>query len=233
MKLNLLIAVICISTTAHAQNYQYPELAVSPRASERLKIEYKTDTSRWATNLPVQLSAISTLAAGLSSSSIKEDKKDKSAYTTATAIGAAWLGVSLWVQYYYNPYYNGLKRIQKIPNKTPREQLIYERLAEETIHEAASLAKKIKWLSFTTNLGANVWVFSDSKTGSTGKNMAIVGIVSSFAPLLFPYKWESVSEDQKNYKKKIFGPISMNTTVMQAPGSFNEFVPGLMLNSSF
>jgi hypothetical protein len=63
--------------------------------------------------------------------------------------------------------------------------------------------------------------------------MAIIGAVASFAPILFPYKWEQVSEEQKNYKKKIFGPISFNSTLLQAPGTFNQVTPGVLLSTRF
>lgn len=228
----LLLLGLLISSYVCAQDYSYPELSVSPRASERLRIE-ESENSSWLIHAPLQVSAITTLAAGLNSSSIKDGKSDKSAFTAATAVGAGWFGVSLWMQLYYKPYYLGLNSIKRIPNKTPREQLIYERMAEEHINNAAALARKIKWLSFVTNLGTNVWVLSESESGSTGKNLGIIGAVAAFGPLLFPYRWESVAEEQKNYKKKIFGPITMNTTLLSAPGELNSFIPGMMATTSF
>ena len=191
--LKLLLLGAMIGSNALAQDYSYPELSVSPRASERLKIE-EAENSSWMIHAPLQISAITTLAAGINSSSIKKEKSDKSAYTAASAIGAGWLGISLWMQFYYKPYYLGLQSIKKIPNKSPREQLIYERMAEEHINNAASLAKKIKWLSFVTNLSSSTWVMADSSSGSSGKTLGIIGAVASFGPLLFPYKWESVAE---------------------------------------
>ncbi len=230
--LKILMLGLLLSSYVFAQDYAYPELSVSPRASERLKIE-ESENSSWMIHAPLQISALTTLAAGLNSSSIKEGKTDKAAFTAATAVGAGWFGVSLWMQLYYKPYYLGLQSIKRIPNKSPREQLIYERMAEEHINNAASLAKKIKWLSFTTNLGTSLWVMTESKSGSTGKNLGIIGTVAAFGPLLFPYRWESVAEEQKNYKKKIFGPITMNTTLLSAPGEVNSFIPGMMATASF
>ncbi len=230
--LKMLMLGLLLSSYVYAQDYSYPELAVSPRASERLRIE-ESENSSWLIHAPLQISALTTLAAGLNTSSIKKGQNDKSAFTAATAVGAGWFGVSLWMQLYYKPYYLGLNSIKRIPNKTPREQLIYERMAEEHINNAASLAKKIKWLSFVTNLGTNLWVMSESESGSTGKNLGIIGAVAAFGPLLFPYRWESVADEQKNYKKKIFGPITMNTTLLGMPGEVNSYVPGMMLNTSF
>lgn len=230
IKFLLLGAFICSSVIA--QDFAYPELSVSPRASERLKIE-EAENSSWLIHAPLQISAITTLAAGLNSSSIKNGNSDKSAFTAATAVGAGWLGVSLWMQLYYKPYYLGLQSIKRIPNKSQREQLIYERMAEEHINSAASLAKKIKWISFVTNLGTSTWVMSESEAGSTGKTLGIVGAVAAFGPLLFPYRWESIAEEQKNYKKKIFGPITMNTSVLNVPGEVNSFIPGMVFNTTF
>ena len=228
----MLMLGLLLSSYVFAQDYSYPELAVSPRASERLRIE-ESENSSWLIHAPLQISALTTLAAGVNSSSLKNGRDDKSAFTAATAIGAGWFGVSLWMQLYYRPYYLGLNSIKRIPNKTPREQLIYERLAEEHINNAASLARKIKWLSFTTNLLTNLWVQGSSEAGSTGKNLGIIGAVAAFGPLLFPYRWESVAEEQKSYKKKIFGPITMNTTLLSAPGEMNSYIPGMMATASF
>ena len=230
--LKLLMLGVLFCSSAMAQDYSYPELSVSPRASERLKIE-ESENSSWMIHAPLQISAITTLAAGLNSSSIKDGKSDKSAFTAATAVGAGWLGVSLWMQLYYKPYYLGLQSIKRIPHKTPREQLIYERMAEEHINNAAVLAKKIKWLSFVTNLGTSAWVMADSEAGSSGKTLGIIGAVAAFGPLLFPYRWESIAEEQKNYKKKIFGPITMNSSVLNVPGEVNSFIPGMVLNTTF
>lgn len=48
------------------EKFDYPELTMVPRSSDRLQSEAESEAGRrWTTYLPVQISAVSTLAAGI------------------------------------------------------------------------------------------------------------------------------------------------------------------------
>ncbi|MCB0350014.1 MAG: hypothetical protein KDD38_02450, partial [Bdellovibrionales bacterium] len=126
----------------------YPELEVTPRASERLDIEYKNEKrTSWQTHLPIQFSALATLYAG-TSSSVKDgataDEKDsyETAQTIAVGVGAGWLVLTGALAAAYRPYRTGRIEISKLPKGTPREQLTRERISEEALYAPAALANK-------------------------------------------------------------------------------------------
>ena len=211
----------------------YPELEVTPRATERLAMqvekEKKVDLSA---QLPMQLSAASTLVTGLLQMSDLDEIKDPNKKSTNAGIivGAAWLGINYYVNQKYHIYENVMADINKIPGKTTRDQLIKERIAEEGINRAAHLASRMKWLSVVTNVGANAFMISKVKKESTAQYMGAVSFLAAFAPLMFTSEWENVAADQNSYKKKVYGPI-FTTSLFQT--SEGKFTPGFLLSSSF
>ena len=81
------------------KSLDYPELQVVPRASERIRMEAKAEARNWwYVHWPMQLSAISTIGAGLFASSNQADdlsdvrkEEAKTASSAAIALGSAWL----------------------------------------------------------------------------------------------------------------------------------------------
>jgi hypothetical protein len=197
------------------KEYEYPELLVSPSASERLNTEAKTENKhRWSAHWAVQASALTTLMAGISSSSDpgKEtkdgtDKKTKVAGKMATYIGAFWLGATTVMSATYQPYQSGVADLKSLPQGTKKEKLAYERYAEEALYAPANVACVMKWASFASNLAANALVMSAATQSST-KVMGVIGIFGSILPLSFEHEWISVEHFQKEYKKRIYGPLS-------------------------
>ncbi len=216
--------------TAQEIKLSYPELEVTPRASERLEIEAKNEArNRWLTHLPIQLSALATLYAGTSATyttgltSTQQDDYNLSK-KFAVGVGASWLVLTTALSAGYKPYFNGYKDVVKMPATNPREELTRERIAEESLYAPDSVAVKLKWFSFATNLGVNLALLRNNATTS---NFAIgFGALMSFAPLLFDYRWSQVALQHREYKKKIYGPIAFAN-----PISINdrEIQPGLGL----
>lgn len=213
----------------------YPELEVTPRASERLEMEAKRERrTRWVTHLPIQFSALMTLYAG-SNVDHKDglqgkDKDDfESAQNMAVGVGAGWLVLTGVLSATYQPYYRGWKETVRLPKKTKRDDLTRERLAEEALNAPARLATKLKWFSIATNLWASAQLLQNAEPESR----MTVGIasVAAFAPLLFDYRWSQVATQHREYKKKIYGPVA--STVLIPTPDFRHLQPALGLTWSF
>ena len=192
---------------------EYPELEVTPRASERLKMEAENEyRNPWTTHLPVQFSALMTLVAATGAQAGGNlSSGQMGAFNTAKRIsigvGIGWLGLTAALSEWYRPYISGYREIERMPAKTERQQLARERIAEEALYDPEDLAIKIKWFSFVSNLATNIALMS-SNASQGSQAMLWVAAASAFAPLLFPYRWETVAEQHRMYKKKIYGPVA-------------------------
>lgn len=211
----------------------YPELEVTPRATERLKmLVEKEKKNHLFSQLPMQISAISTLTTGLLQLSDVDTTKDlaKKSPNAGIVVGAAWIGINYYVGQKYHIYEDVLADISRIPGNTPRDQLIRERIAEEGINRAARLAVRLKWISVATNLGANGYMLKNAKKESSAQVMGAFSILASFAPLLFVSDWETVAADQSAYKKRVYGPI-FTTSIFET--SKDKFHPGFLVSTTF
>ncbi len=135
----------------------------------------------------------------------------------AMAVGGGWVAATLWMQATRRPLQRGLQDLKELPYHSPRDQLAAEHLAEEHIDEAARFCRKLKWMSVTTNLAASAYALSDAENGMTGESVGYLGTVGALLPLLFPYRAKQVSEDQRSYKKKVFGPVSFGNGLIVDP----------------
>lgn len=217
---------------------EYPELVVTPLASQRLKDEAQNEKGNsWSRWTPIQLSAAITLASGLSSNGdydkglignqeIKNNKDGvDNASQFATTVGAGWLAGTIWLSVTYSPYEKGYSEIKESVPKTKKQKLAQERKAEEYIHRAGEFTKKIKYISLVSNLLANAYVLAEAQEDS--QTTAAFGVLGSFLPILFPLHWETTSQTHNDYKKKIYGPISSMVPTQ------NGWVPTVGLAMSF
>ncbi|MGE4133202.1 MAG: hypothetical protein AB7F86_16285 [Bdellovibrionales bacterium] len=229
-----LILGLSVSLPALAQekSLSYPELEVTPRASERLRMESEREARGYdfRTHLPIQLSAVATLWSGLASrDEYKSDATSKSRDNTenaaaiSTGVGAVWLGVTAYLAIAYRPYQDGWSEVQGQPTSTPRQNLTRERLAEEYLHRPSSLAWKLQWLSVLSNLGAGINLVSN--VNENAKLPAIVASGLALAPMFFKYRWQQVAWTHEHYKKKIYGPIAFATVLPEA--DTGRLLPGL------
>lgn len=227
MKYSYVFLILLICGQAMAQNY--PELLVSPLASERIKREAQHEArTEWSTHVPVQISGLATLAAGITANGNLDKDKDSEGVgpKVAMLIGGSWVAATIWMQTSYRPYLHGYSDVKKMPYSNPREQLAAERMAEEHIDDTARLMRKVKWLSFGTNLIGSAYALSSAEKDTAGQAVSILGVAASFVPLLFPYRAEQVSEDQRTYKKKVFGPITFGNSLMFEPAT-RKAAPGV------
>jgi hypothetical protein len=211
----LLSAVIASDSQAAekptAPSWEYPELVVTPRASARLdreaELEKKRPISRhWA----IQVSAATTLASGLMqfAQPNRSADPDRQAAWTGVGVGGAWLLATWLLGSQYTPYQSGAAEVSTLPSNSMRDQLARERAAEEAIHSAARTGTQLKWLSFLSNGAASIYLASQARDESAARVTALLSIATSLTPLIFSHHWNEVSNQQTDYKKRIFGPVA-------------------------
>ncbi len=238
LKMNRLVQVgfFVVSTlvgisSGKAADFSYPELTITPRATERLDLEAKRGSS-FLDHWPIQASALVTLSAGVIQSSEDQRKSaGNKAYLAGVAIGSGWLVTTAVLAAMYDPYRSALAEVSGLPQKTQREQLIRERLAEEAIDNAAALGRRLAWISFATNLAAGAVLVQNASKGGLSEVMGISTMATSVLPLIFKYRWQTVANEQRDYKKKIYSPIA-STAVMAEPGT-GKLAPALTLALNF
>lgn len=214
--------------------FDYPELLVTPRASERLKMEAERENSRkWVTHLPLQVSALTTLTAGLvqlGNYSATKDVDGTSPYA-GLAVGAGWLVTSSLLAMQHRPYTSAHQEVSALPKGSKREQLAQERMAEEALESTASLGRKLTWLSVLTNAGASIYMLGKAEKNSASIVADGIALAAAFAPVVFPYHWKKVEREQRDYKKKIYAPIATGG-VMAEPATGRP-APSLALSFRF
>ena len=217
-KAGLILSVLC--STAMAQTkYEYPELLVTPLASQRLISESKSENKgKWLTHLNTQAPALLNLFNGLrlmgekpKESSSLEDYQDKevelnNAALVSTTIGAGWLGLTVGLSAMYSPYKAKFKEVKRMPAKTKRQQLARERRAEEIIQEAASFGRTLHYAGAATNILAASMVSSQTNDAQT-QIQAGIALLLSFTPLLFDHPWQEPYRRHQDYKKRIYAPV--------------------------
>lgn len=229
---NLLTVFAFATSFAHAAEFEYPELAVAPRASERVQSEAARE-SRWVHGT-IQAPAAMTAVAGLTLlADGTDDSPDKSGAKYApwvgVGVGAVWFGLTEWLLKQNPPYSEAAKDLAGMPAKTAREQLVRERRAEEALEAAASMARKMKYLSFLSNAAAGIYMADSAKDGSFARTLAIASAVTALTPLLFSHPWETTARAQRDYKKRIYGPVTAAPAILQR-NARGEIAPGLVVS---
>lgn len=189
----------------------YPELQVSPRASERLALESEYEHDRpYKFQMPITYASAATLFTALTLDTDTGRDPDRHARMTGTIVGAGWLALNMYMAYSYRAYSSANQKISILPSKTAREQLVKERMAEEELNHLGRIGRTMKWGSFATNLLSSAYMASNAKRNSNSKVYSGLAVVTSFLPLIFSNHFETVAAEQQQYKKKIFGTISSN-----------------------
>lgn len=229
------LAGLRLATAAPSgEQYDYPELTVVPRASDRIHLEAQKEEDRqWLNFIPIQISAVTTLAAGI----VSHDSNSPGASYVGMGVGGAWLAASVILSSTYHPYATAHREISVLPKGTVREQLTRERLAEEEIQKISAAGERLRWLSFFSNLGASIYLLAQKNNGigDDKKNVMtgfqVAAAVASLTPLIFGFHWHDVAMEQKEYKKKIYAPVA-NATVFVDPVT-QKTIPGLVLSVGF
>lgn len=219
------------------EEFAYPELQVTPRASERVLMEARTEgKNRKFQILPIQVSALSTLLAGaLAPEPTDPEKKGrddvKYSRQAAVGVGLSWLVFSYFFNEAYSPYIKSHGVLKSMPEKTAQDMLVRERIAQEHIEAASSLGRKLMWASVVSNLAASAYL--GNNTGNEGGIYAAAAGLLSFAPLVFRDRWQTVDSYHQEYKKRIYAPIAM-PIVMASPHKLAQSaVPGFIWQMDF
>jgi hypothetical protein len=232
---------------SHAVNLDqldYPELNVVPRASERLHSEAAQELPiGWSYYLPMQVSALTTLAAGIAST----DPSYKQSGYVGIIVGGGFFAASTLLSVLYHPYINADQEVSKLPQGSRREQLARERAAEEAIRSAATLERSLKWISIVGNLATSVYMLAqgNGSNGYTynnihydnpnpnyvGQGIQIAAAVMSLAPLIFRNHWGAVADEQEEYRKRIYTPLAHATFYMDP--ITQKATPGIGLTFKF
>lgn len=216
----------------------YPELLVTPRASERIEREAKLESeSQWTRLLQVQIPSALLLVAGTTRAVQTQGGTPTSMESTASAvgigIGAAGLLGSTWLAAAYHPMKSAQQELKTDATATPRDALAHERLAEEHLSAAARNGRILRWTVGTTTIlssGLLLWQASGDPMLMT---TASVALASGLLPLLFPTRWENVACEQELYKKKIYGPIGAEWNLSPTVQNSGHDVPKAALQLSW
>ena len=222
------------SPTGGHDELDYPELQVAPRASERLQTESKRETtSPYLNYIPMMTSSTMTFAAGLAQLSGKDPGKDTSGSSPVVGlvVGGGWLAAEVLMMRGYRPYSTPLVEVNALPKGTLREKLVRERTSEEAIESAARMGRRLTLISVITNVGAGAYMLTKATSGSFSFAADLITMAVAFTPVIFPFRWQTVANDQHDYKKKIFAPVA-SATFYKEPGTGN-LAPGMLLGLAF
>jgi len=226
----LLLLAFSMNGLAFASDY--PELNVTPRASDRLKIEAdKESQNRVGFQMPITASALLTLTAGIMQDVDTSSDPEKRSPLVGIVVGGSWLALNAYMSFSYQGYRRAYQEIKDMPVKSEREQLTRERLAEEQINRLGRLGKTMRYLSFATNGAASLYLLSNSKKDTKSQIIDGLAAVGSLLPMLFSNQWEDTAREQELYKRKIFAPVA-STGLMKVPGK-DQIVPALLVSFNF
>jgi len=218
------------------EQFEYPELSVAPRASERIAMEAQKELShRWTTYIPIQLSGLMTMSAGI----FNNDPNISTGEYAGIGVGLGWLALTTVLAMTYEPYHSANLEISALPKGTIREQLTRERMAEESINKIAAAGERMRWLSIASNFFTSVFILTQNKSYLLPANnnpttrglmdgSAFFALGAAFTPWLFRFYWSDVRDQQADFKKRIYGPVA-NTTLFYDAGT-RSYVPGVALS---
>ncbi len=223
-------------TQAYAADLDYPELQVTPRASERLEMEAKDERGNaWLMHLPVQLGSVGLLTGSFIMLADRANQSNSTypLWAIPMGIGGAWLGLTVGLAAAYRPYASGTEKISAMPRKSRRDELLRERMAEERLEATSALAWRLTILSSVTQFIGGGALVALNRPGSAAFFAGAGAAALSFVPFIFQYGWIRTNSEQHDYKKRIYGPIA-SATILPEPGiSRISLAPGMQLSFAF
>ncbi len=196
------------------KDFDYPELQVVPRASERLNSEAQNEEDVKVLGYwPLQISALSTLVTGIgtrgrygkdpASDDYKRDSDNAS--LVATGVGAGWLAMTTWLAY-QEPFKKSAINLKKMKAGDKRSDLTRERFSEEALEKQARISKIVTYASVLTNLSSSILV--SNYASSDSKNYAYASAALAFLPLFFQSSAITAYDKHQEYKHKIYAPMT-------------------------
>jgi hypothetical protein len=96
-----------VQSEAWTKALDYPELNVTPRASERIGLETNWEkTNSWNNAWPIAAAGLGTLVAAISAGDVIDTEKDPNEYSTSLGMGVGLLtmGIAGYMATQYRPY---------------------------------------------------------------------------------------------------------------------------------
>ena len=229
---SLLLTALAGANQLHAaENYDYPELLVTPRASDRMAKESRDENKEaWGQYKAIQASALVTLLTGLQvkgdPGKTEGDEDSKAAASSAGQIGmltgGLWLGTTLVMSATFRPYKSGYKDFADMPKANQRDVLARERIAEEGLEFPGRLSRRLAWMSFISNAGVSGYMAAQSGKMQNKVYGGLSALVA-LAPFVFSSGHETLMDYHQEYKKKIYGPLQ--TAAIQYDAQSGRFFP--------
>jgi hypothetical protein len=257
------LSILMVATQAFAEKKQlaqleYPELMVTPLASERLAQEARREMrGQHSIYAPFYVSSFTTLMGGVfqlaepvptgwgefqSNGQTSEELQDRTNQFERTkkrlgvvgvAVGGGFLLTNALLHLIYEPFQSGFASAESMPATTERELLARERAAEAELEKAARIGNRFKWLSVGANFAASLIMISDTDSRERAHTPALMALGASLAPLFFPPRWDQVNRQQQRYKKQIYRPVADFNLFPQTVGSKTHWEPGVQLSLHF
>lgn len=212
----LLISFFTSTTFAQENlfsNLDYPELQVSPRATERLaQLAEMEEKNTLLLEWTMITSGAMTLFAGAkqkgnyrdANPTDKEKEESDMAANAGMIVGAGW--VTLGTVMGFKKWSGArLAEVKRIPGKDKRAELARERLAEEALEFASNTTSTLETLSVITNFATSIYLTSYST--DENRVYGLLAATTSFLPWLFPNVYHTTYEKHLEYKKKIYAPL--------------------------
>lgn len=214
--------------------FDYPELVVTPSASDRVTMLAKDHQGQnFFAPMALQIAAATTLFSGIMHAGqidVGQDP-DELSHIPAIALGASLLAFN-YLSFNQNNYFlEAHNKLKKMPSKSKSEELARERIAEEMLKSRARYINRITWISTVANLGVNTYMLSNVNKETFAEVSHMIAIATSFLPIIFESDVEEAWENHKSYKKKVYGPVVKSDLLYHE--SSKTFVPGMRLSYSF
>jgi hypothetical protein len=204
---------ICFSEENLFSHIDYPELQVTPRATERLaQLAALEDSGGIAMQWTVLASGTMTLFSGIRhlhdyrGSDLSDSEKSNSdlAASAGIFVGASWIA---WGSYMGGKHWasSRLSEIKRVQGKDKRAELNRERLAEESLEQFAKTASTVDSLALYTNLAAATLITAYGT--DTNRVYSLLAATTSLLPMLFPNIYSTGYEKHLEYKRKIYAPL--------------------------
>lgn len=232
------------SRAAENADFDYPELSVVPRATEQVLAESIRNrdsaiSKHWTLLAPATMTFLAGSMELIGGTKVDGDGASGAETNSlryfpwiGIGVGAAWWAIVLGLVEPQDEHASAVEEIKSLPSKTTREQLFRERRAEEAISKAASLTRKLKWISIGTNLLAGVIVSGTAKQETAGVYFGAGAVATAFIPLLFSHRWDDLDQRHQDYKKRIYAPVA-GVTFLKDQRLSSLIYPGLSLSFAF
>ncbi len=225
-------------TLGHAAQGEldYPELMVTPSASQRIELEAKDERSRRFSNvLPLMASSAVLFVGGILQNGNTDISKDGDKYGAKVGafMGGTWLTVGALLAFMYDPYQSASAQIGRLPSGNKQEKLAKERYAEQALYSASKIGNIVAITHLATTIGTSIYMMANAQSGSISKVYPAFSIAAAFLPIIFKTRWQQVATEHEEYKKKIYGPIVSASPTLFQNSTTGEWTPGLVASLHF